>query len=101
VGDQVEHPELTRYRRILELKIRIEVKDAVVPSEFAVIDHQGHRRSEEPLGSRADLEHRARTDWLAAALLRTPKTLPYTSRSLATMPMAKPGESNALIPLAT
>jgi hypothetical protein len=42
---------------ILELKIRIEIDNVVVPPELVAIDHQGHRRGEKCLCGRADLEN--------------------------------------------
>ena len=59
---QVEDPELARHPRILELEVRVEVDDAVVPGELAPVDADRERGGEERLGGRADLEDGRRID---------------------------------------
>ena len=75
LGEQVEDTELARDPGILQLEIRIEIDDAVVPPQLAAIDHDGHGRGEKRLRGRADLEDRARIDRQSAALAATPKPL--------------------------
>jgi hypothetical protein len=60
-GD-VEHPKLACDPGILQLKIRIEIDNAVVPPELAAIDHDGHGRGEKCLCVRTDLENCAGID---------------------------------------
>ena len=66
LGEQVEHPELPRHPGVLHLEVRIEVDDAVVPGEHLAVDADRHRRGEEGLGRRADLEDGVGVDRLAA-----------------------------------
>jgi hypothetical protein len=68
LSEQVEDPKLAGHPRILELEIRLEIDDAVIPAELATIDHDGQGRGEKGLGGRADLEHRACTDRRATGL---------------------------------
>src|SRR5215510_10202860 len=53
---EVKNTELARNPGILQLELGIEIDYAVVPSQLAAIDHDGHGRSEERLGGRTDLE---------------------------------------------
>ena len=50
LSEQVEDAELARDPRILQLKFRIEIDNAVVPPQLAAIDHDGQGRSEKCLG---------------------------------------------------
>ena len=75
LSEQVEDAELAGHPRVLQLEVRIEIDDAVVPAELLAVDHDRQGRGEKGLGGRADLEDRLGVDRLAAALLRTPKPL--------------------------
>jgi hypothetical protein len=68
LSKQVEDAKLARHPRILQLELRIEVDNAIVPPQLAAIDHDGLGRGEERLGGRADLEQSARVDRSPAAL---------------------------------
>src|SRR5262249_7641252 len=53
----------------------IEIDYAVVPPQLAAIDHDGHGRSEERLGGRADLEKCPRINGQSVALAAHTETL--------------------------
>ncbi len=66
--EEIEHAEFAGDPRVFELELGIEIDDAIVPVEFAAIDHDALGRREKRLGGRADLEHRARIDRRATGL---------------------------------
>jgi hypothetical protein len=50
LSKQIEYPELAGHPRILQLKFRVEVNNAVVPPEFATVHHEGQRRGKKSFG---------------------------------------------------
>jgi hypothetical protein len=68
LGEKIEHAKLAGDPRVPELEFGIKIDDAIIPLEFAAIDHDAHGCREERLGGGTDLENRARINGRAAAL---------------------------------
>ena len=59
---QVEDAELARHPRVAHLEVGVEIDDAIVPTQLALIDGDRNRRGKERLGHRPDLEDGLRVD---------------------------------------
>ena len=64
--EQVKKTKLPRDPRIAHLEIRVEIDDAIVPTELAPVDGDRHRCREKRLRRRSDLKDRPRVDRGAA-----------------------------------